>query len=166
MKKALTAGKMDIQMWQWSSEKASHYIGTRHIIIRVKEVPDKLRATLASIGIFSQDNTSQGTVCPDIAKIMHTNEDKPMQQLTDTEFTTTLDKMTYRVFVNDVTNELVIANDTYITEIESFFNHSGFWQKAEGKYSPLIFGNHLGLVLPFKVPSADSVISNRIDMHD
>lgn len=163
MKKALTNGKMDLQMWQHSPERDSHYIGTRHLVIRMQEVPVKLRATLASIGIFSENTTSNGSNCPDVAKIMHTNSDKPFQQLIDTKFTTMMDKTSYRVFVNEVTNQFVYANDIYITEIESFFgDNAGTWAHDGNKFSPLIFGNHLGLVLPFKVPSEESVITNRI----
>ena len=169
MKKALTHGKVNLQFWQQSATNHCHYIGNRHMLIRVQEVPAKLRATLAGLNMFEPNTTSSGITCPNVEKIMHLNDDKPLQiqQLIDTKFTTTFAKHVFRVFVNQVTNEFVFANDVYITEIEAFFNYdAGSWATDPGKNSPLIYGNHLGLVMPFAIPSGVSELAERIEFID
>ena len=146
MKKALTFGKNDYVYWAHNSERSSHYIGTRHFMIRVQDVPDTLRKTLASIGLFEIGKTTNGQEAPSVTDIMHKND--LGYELFDTGFVTTLDKTPHRVLINSHTKTATVVNNVYFEEIVTMFGDKHVWMQGSGRFDPIHYGNYLALLLP------------------
>lgn len=156
MKKALTFGKNDYVYWSHEASRDSHYIGTQHMMIRIQTLPDALRKTLATIGLYNQDTCTRGTM-PTVHTII--DNAKVTESLLDTRLTLSLPKP-MRVFIRHSDGKPVFINATYVEEIETFFNSNSTWRQGTSPVDPLIYGNNVGLVLPFRSPDGVAIMAS------
>lgn len=157
MKKSLNPKASGETYWIHSSDRGRHYIGTGHVVIAVQSVDDKLRKILALYGLYESGRSIKARQAQ--AREYHNNVDNMLAeaslsvQLEKTPYLYVHDKTTCRVFLKPDGSQ-VLANETYIAEVESFFGNGATWYTSDKYFAPLVYGeNRLGMALPIRVPN-------------
>lgn len=143
----------------WAEWEGNSYIGSRHFIIRVQFVPDNLRAVLAEVGLFAPNTAKNQGVDVKVSDGIHKLIDGAAdgaQAYMDTRLKyTTADKkpMTFRVLKDTNTGKFILSNDDLYEAVAEFFNYPPI--SGKGGVNPIVFGNNLGLVLPYRAKGTE-----------